>query len=90
MAGTVTPNLTAISLCESPFTGCTNVGTGTPGLNDPTVFDAKQGSYCYQDYRASLGNRGSQWDFGAGTPVDFSSATNNVVIFWFAFSIIVV
>lgn len=75
--------MTDISMCESPFAGWTNVGTGTPGLNDPTVFDAKQGSYCYQDYRASLGNRGSQWDFGAGSLADF---TDKILVIWLAFS----
>lgn len=82
MAGTVTANLTDISMCEST-TGWTNVGSGTPGINDPTVFDAREGTYCLQDSRASIGNRGSRWDFGAGTPVDFS---DKVVIFWLAFS----
>lgn len=82
MTGTVVKNLTDISMCEST-TGWTNVGTGTQTVNDPTVFDAKEGTYCLQDYRASLGNRGAEWDFGAGSPIDFSNA---VVIFWFAFS----
>jgi len=85
MAGTVIPNLTDISLCEAT-TGWTNVGAGTQTVNDPTVFDAREGTYCLQDYRAAAGNRGSEWDFGAGTEVDFSSTTDNIVIFWFAFS----
>lgn len=83
MAGTVVSNMTDISLCESPYAGWTNVGTGAQGLNDPTVFDSIQGSYCYQDYKAAIGNRGAQWDFGAGTEADFS---NRIIIIWFAFS----
>ncbi len=84
MAGTVTANLTNISLCEAT-TGWTTLG-GTLALNDPTLFDAIQGSYCCQVYAAGAGDRGAEWDFGAGTEVNFSSATNNMIIFWFAFS----
>lgn len=81
MPGTVIANLTDISLCESPFAGWTNVGIGTQGLNDPTIFDSIQGSYCYQDYKTSIGNRGAQWDFGSGQDLQ-----NKIIIFWFAFS----
>ena len=42
MAGTVTPDLTVISLCEA-LTGWTDVG-GADALNDPTIFDQRQGS----------------------------------------------
>jgi len=56
MAGTVTANLTTISLCEAT-TGWTAIG-GTNSLNDPTVFDAKQGSYCLQNYNTAAANRG--------------------------------
>jgi len=83
MPGTVIPNLTDISLCESPFTGWTNTGVGTQGLHDTTVFDQIQGSYCYQDSKNSAGNRGAQWDFGAGTPANF---TGKFLVIWFAFS----
>ena len=81
MAGTVTANMTEISMCEST-TGWTNVGTGTQTVNDTTVFDAKEGTYCLQDYRASSGNRGSRWDLGAGG----TDLTGKMVLFWFAFS----
>jgi hypothetical protein len=79
MAGTVTPNLTTISLCEA-LTGWTAVG-GTNTLNDPTVFDARQGSYCIQNYSAAVANRGADYDFGVDT--DLSDTT---IYFWFAFS----
>lgn len=69
-------------MCEST-TGWANVGSGTPGINDPAVFDAREGTYCLQDYKASSGDRGSQWDFGAGTEVDFS---DKILVIWLAFS----
>ena len=84
MAGTVTPNLTDISLCELT-SGWTSLG-GTLAQNDPALFDAIQGSYCCQVYGASGSDRGAQWDFGSGTEVDFSATTKNMIIFWFAFS----
>ena len=79
MAGTITPNLTTISLCEA-LTGWTAVG-GTNALNDPTIFDQRQGSYCIQNYSASAADRGSDYDFGVDT--DFSDTT---IYCWFAFS----
>ena len=79
MAGTVTANLTTISLCEAT-TGWTATG-GTNALNDPTVFDAKQGSYCLQNYSASAVNRGSDYDFGVNTDL-----SDTVLYTWFAFS----
>jgi len=82
MAGTVISNLTDISMCEST-TGWTNLGAGTQGQNDPSVFEAIQGSYCLQDYKAAARDAGAQWDFGAGTEADMS---NIILIFWFAFS----
>ena len=81
MAGTIVPNMTTISMCEAT-TGWTNVGTGTQTVNDPTVFDAIEGTYCLQDAKNSAGNRGAEWDLGAGG-INFS---NQMVIFWFAFS----
>ena len=80
MAGTVVSNMTDISMCEST-TGWTNVGTGTQAVNDPTVFDAREGTYCLQDYRASAGNRGSEWLWGTD-----QNLSDKIVIFWFAFS----
>jgi len=80
MAGTVTSNLTDISMCESTD-GWVNLGGGTHGINDPTVFDAKEGTYCLQDYKASASNRGAEYDLGGNQ--DFSDV---IVIFWFAFS----
>jgi len=79
MAGTVTPNLTTISLCEA-LTGWTAVG-GTDTLNDPTVFDARQGSYCIQNYSASAVNRGADYDFGVDT-----NLSDTTIYCWFAFS----
>ena len=79
MAGTVTPNLTTVSLCDA-LTGWTAVG-GTNTLNDPTVFDQRQGSYCIQNYSASAVDRGSDFDFGVDT--DLSDTT---IYCWFAFS----
>jgi len=80
MAGTVVPNLTDISMCEST-TGWTNLGGGTQAINDPTVFDSREGTYCLQDYKASAAIRGSEYDLGGNQ--DFS---DKIVIFWFAFS----
>lgn len=79
MSGVVIPNLTVISLCEST-TGWTAVG-GTISLNDPTVFDARQGTYCLQNYAAAAGNRGADYDFGVDTDL-----SDTVLYLWFAFS----
>jgi len=79
MAGTVIPLLNVISLCEST-TGWTAVG-GTISLSDPTVVDARQGTYCLQNYSASTANRGADYDFG--TSVDLS---DTILYLWFAFS----
>ena len=78
MSVTVTANLTTISLCES-LTGWTAVG-GTNSLNDPTVFDQKQGSYCIQNYNASSVDRGSDYTI---LSTNFSDTT---IYCWFAFS----
>lgn len=80
MAGTIVSNLSDVSMCEST-TGWSNIGGGTQGQNDPTVFDAREGTYCLQDYKASVSNRGSEYDLGSNE--DFS---DKIVIFWFAFS----
>ena len=80
MTGTVVPNLTDISMCEST-TGWSNLGGGTQSINDITVFDAKEGTYCLQDYKASASTRGSEYDLGSNQ--DFSDV---IVIMWFAFS----
>lgn len=79
MGGTVTPNLTVISLCEAT-TGWTATG-GTNALNDPTVFDQRQGSYCLQNYSASAANRGADYDLGTATDL-----SNTCLYLWFAFS----
>jgi len=79
MAGTITPNLTLISLCDA-LTGWTAVG-GTNALNDPTVFDQRQGTNCIQNYSASGADRGSDYTLAGAT--DFS---NTVIYCWFAFS----
>jgi len=82
MGGTVVPNLTDISMCEST-TGWTNVGAGSQAPNDPTIFDAREGTYCLGDTKAASADRGSQWDFGSGTEVDF---LDKILIIWLAFS----
>ena len=79
MAGTVTSNLIDISLCEAT-TGWTSLG-GTLAVNDPTVFDAKQGSYCLQVYGAAAGDRGAEWLWT--TDQDFS---DKILVIWMAFS----
>ena len=79
MGGTVVADLTVISLCEA-LTGWTAVD-GTNNLNDPTIFDQRQGSYCIQNYAASKSNRGADYDFGVDTDL-----SNTTIYFWFAFS----
>ena len=79
MPGTVTANLTLISDCET-LTGWTDTG-GTNNLTDPSIFDAIQGTYAIQNYSASKGDRGADYDFGVDT--NFS---NTVIYCWFAFS----
>lgn len=78
MGGTVVANLTLISNCDQ-LTGWTAVG-GTNTLNDPTVFDQIQGSYCIQNYSASAVDRGSDYALGA------TDLSNTCLYFWFAFS----
>jgi len=79
LGGTVVPDLTVISLCDA-LTGWTAVG-GTNSLNDPTVFDQIQGSYCIQNYNAGAANRGADYDFGVDT-----NLSDTTIYFWFAFS----
>ena len=78
MAGTVTPDLTTISLCE--VDDWVESG-GTDSLNDPLLFDARQGSYCIQNYGAAAANRGSDKTLASAT--DLSDTT---IYCWFAFS----
>lgn len=80
MAGTVVPNLTDISLCEALGSW---TGSPTPTVQDPTLYTAKQGTYCLQDYSASAVIRNARWDFGAGTPASFSG---KFLYLWMAFS----
>ena len=79
MAGTITPNLTTISICDA-LTGWTAVG-GTNSLNDLAIFDQKQGTNCIQNYNAAAANRGSDYDFGADT-----NLSDTTIYCWFAFS----
>jgi hypothetical protein len=80
MAGTVDAyNMTLVSLCNVT-TGWTAVG-GTNGLNDTTVFDAREGSNCMQNYSASATSRGSDFTYGTD-----QTLTNKTIYFWFATS----
>jgi len=82
MAGTVVPNLTDISLCEAvgSWTGSPN-----PTVQDPTVYTAKQGTYCLQSYSASAAARNARWDFGAATE-NWKDFAGKFLYFWLAFS----
>jgi hypothetical protein len=77
MAGTVTPNLTTISLCEAT-TGWSAQG----GSNTLNADNYVQGSYCIHNYNASATARGADYDMGSGG----TSLTNQTIYCWFAFS----
>ncbi len=80
MAGTVSANLTVISLCDAT-TNWTSL-TGTQALNDPTVFSQIEGNYCLQNYSAGAAARGARYDLGAiGTNLQ-----NTNIYCWFATS----
>lgn len=79
MAGTVTPDLTEISLCEAT-TGWAAVG-GNLTVTDNTIFGPAQGNYNLQNVLNSLGNRGADYTWSIDT-----NLTNVTLYAWFAFS----
>lgn len=79
MSGTVSGlNMATVSLCEAT-TGWS--GSPAPAPNDPTVFDARQGSYCLQSYQAAGGARSADYTYA----VD-QNLTGLTVYVWFATS----
>lgn len=79
MAGTVTPNLADISLCEI-IGDWTAVG-GNLTVTDNTIFGPAQGTYNLQNLLNSGGNRGADWTWTSDQ--DFQ---DTVIYAWFAFS----
>jgi len=79
VAGTVTPDLADISLCEV-LGSWTAVG-GSLTITDNTIFGPAQGTYNLQNLLNSGGNRGADWTWGVDT-----NLTNMTLYAWFAFS----
>lgn len=77
MGGTVTKNLTDISLCEAT-TGWTAAG-GTNTLNADVYV---QGSNSIHNYSAGAAARGADYDLGAGG----TNLSNQTIYCWFSFS----
>jgi hypothetical protein len=81
MAGNVYAKMTPISMCEA-LTGWATTGTGTLAVADNTIYDPIQGTYNLQDYKASAGNRGADYDLGAGG----TDLTGKAIYCWFSFN----
>jgi hypothetical protein len=80
MAGTVTPALTEVSLCNAVGSWIIESGcSGAPVLNTDVPLE---GSGCIHSYNAGAALRGQKWDLGAGG----TNLQNQTIYCWFAFS----
>lgn len=82
MAGTVTPNLTDISLCDAVGTWSVESGcSGAATLNNDVYIQGGATPGCIHSYNAGGAARGQSFDLGGSTDL-----SNTNIYMWFSFS----